>query len=222
MVMDLYRKYDPELRPELIITNNLGCLAIAMMAQESGGEAYAVYPDDKPMNWILTGGRVLDDYAATIPEDLINPVEDSFWHSSNLGTYLKSKGVSHVVMMVSRLSVKEGPCAVSSGMRRFKSLLLKFVAESTTVHLSIFLEADKFVNRRGRSSEEVNLQSEDNLGYWEQILSDRRVTITAALSPDLSSPQIGLAKREMRDLQEAGAHITLLDLDGKPCDFGND
>jgi len=214
MVLRLYHQCDPLQRPRLIITNNLGCLAVAMMAEESGGESYALFPDDAPMNCILIGGGVLDDYAATIPEDLIGAGESPAWETKKMVEYLRGKAVNHVIMMMSKLTCEDGPCAVSSPMRRFKKLMLRYVTENASARLSILGEADKLVGRRGWPADTIDLPGVEASSYWPDVLRGGRTEVIAAISPEMSVAEIGLAKREIRALRGAGAVVTLLDKEG--------
>jgi hypothetical protein len=221
MILELYRHRDPELRPKLMVTNNLGCLAVAMMAEESGGEAYAIYPEDVPMNWILIGGTVLDDYAATIPEDLISGEEEGFWHSSKLTEFFGTKQVNHVVMMVSRFTRADGPCAVSSAMRRMKKLMLKYVAQNEGVRLSILCEADKIVERRGWPADTIDHSNTVVGQYWEQVLKNRKTSVITAISPEMTRAQIALVKRELNELSLSGASCVCLGETGEIVNLEN-
>lgn len=225
MVSDLYKGQNRNTWPKLLITNNLACSAIAMTSRETSRkgsvETSDVYPDEATLNCIHIGGQVIDDYAATIPEDLIYTGKDTFWHTDQIVQYLESKGVNHVVMMCSRLAREDGPCAVGIPMRRFKKLLLRYVAEHPDVRLSILGEAEKFSEREGKSADRELLPEDENVGYWETVLANGRTTIIAAISPKTTKDKVGRAKQIMRELQEAHATCILLDEDGRPMSLGS-
>lgn len=215
MVLALYRRCDSMMRPKLLITNNLACSTIIMMAEQSENESHILYPEDEPSNSILIGGRILADYAATIPEDLFEKDEGGFWQSDKIVEYFNHKGVSHIIMMCSKLTKTDGPCAVSLSMRRFKKLLLRYVVENPEVRISILAEAEKLVGRRGQPADAVDLPGSEDAHYWENLLRSGRVTIISAISSEMSSAEVGLAKREMRALHKAGASCILLEMNGK-------
>ena len=220
MIDRLYQEGEQASRPQLLLTNNVVCSGIAMMAHASGGETFRIHPRDEPMDIILTGGRVFDDYGATIPEDFVSEGAN-FSQSAELTELLKAKGANHVVMMVTRLTKGEGPCAGSEGMRRFKKLLLRYVATNENVRLSILAEAEKLAAlRRGRSADTVELPNEQMTYYWETVLK-RGPTIIVALSRTLTTDEVNLvlAKHELSQLRQAGASCTLLDPDGSEIGF---
>jgi hypothetical protein len=216
MTLALYRYHDPLNRPKLIVTNNITCSTITMMTEQSLSESRALYPDDKPVNSILIGGQILDDYAATMPEDLLDGGEGLYWRSMDLIKYFQSKKVNHIIMMVSKLNREEGPCAVSNSMRRFKKLLLRYVSETAYARLSILAEADKLTVRRGWAADKADLPKVEFQNYWDKLLEEKKVEIIAAISAEMTNAQIDMAVHEMKKLETAGAKCVLLGTNGKP------
>ncbi len=214
IMVSLYLDADPVTRPKLVVTNNLACSTIAMMAKPAEGSSYTTYPEDRPADCILVGGRVLDDYAATMPEDLMEEQDMGYWQSDRLLDYFHHKAVNHVIMMVTRMGRVDGPCAVSLPMRRFKKLLLRYVNENPNVHLSILAESEKLAGRRGWQADAVDLPESGTARYWEDLLQSGRVTVIAANSPEMPPDQLGLVEREIRAMRDAGASCVLLNEEG--------
>jgi hypothetical protein len=107
MICALYRHGDSAKMPQFLITNNLACSMATMMTELASDEIDNMYPQDKLTDCVLTGGHVLPDYAATIPNDLIpdelaDVDKSGFWQSNRITEYFNNTGVSHVIMMVSR------------------------------------------------------------------------------------------------------------------------
>jgi class 3 adenylate cyclase len=219
MLIDLYRKCDPLSRPKLLVTNNVACSFAAIAAHESLDESHAMFPTEDPMSCLLIGGRILDDYAATIPEDLIGEQLGEDFNSDGLVNYLSQRSVTHVIMMTSRFSSHDGPCAATAPMRRFKKLLMKYVSLHSKTRLTIVLEADKIAGRRGWAADSVPLPNEEGKGYWEGLLGSGRVTLIAAVSREMTGADLGLANRELITLQKAGVRTILLGIDGNEIDL---
>ncbi|MCU0288977.1 MAG: adenylate/guanylate cyclase domain-containing protein [Acidobacteria bacterium] len=214
MIQVLYR--DRVRWPKLLITNNIACSTVRMMGQLSKGLSHQLVPEDIPTECILMGGRVLDDYAATIPEDLIDIKDGGLWQSNKITDYFTKKGVNHIIMMVTKLTKKDGPCANSSSMQRFKKLLLKYVFENPKVRFSILAEAEKIAcERSGWSADDIDLPGLEYNKYWENVLSNGRVNFIAAISPEMTPERVEIAKREIIQLKKAGASCVLLDINGK-------
>jgi hypothetical protein len=216
MTLALYRYHDPLSRPRLIVTNNITCSTITMMTEQFLSESRALYPDDKPVNSILVGGQILDDYAATIPEDLLDGGENLYLQSKDLIGYFQSKKINHIIMMVSKLNRQEGPCAVSNSMRRFKKLLLRYVTETVYARLSILAEADKLTVRRGWAADQADLPGIEFQNYWDKLLAEKKVEIISAISAEMTSAQIEMAIHEIEQLESAGAKCVLLGVNGRP------
>jgi hypothetical protein len=119
-------------------------------------------------------------------------------------------------MMVTKLTKKDGPCANSSSMQRFKKLLLKYVFENPKVRFSILAEAEKIAcERSGWSADDIDLPGLEYNKYWENVLSNGRVNFIAAISPEMTPERVEIAKREIIQLKKAGASCVLLDINGK-------
>lgn len=223
MIQALYSYCDKKRWPKLLITNNIACSNVRMMENLSEGKSYQLLPNDIPTDCILIGGRVLDDYAATIPEDLLDMNDTEFWQSNKITEYFDNKGVNHIIMMVTKLTRKEGPCANSDSMRRFKKLLLKYVFENPKVNFSILAEAEKIAyERRGQSADDVDLPGLKSKKYWENLLCNGRVNFITAISPEMKPERIEIAQREIIELQKAGARCILLDKNGKVLKIDDD
>lgn len=162
----------------------------------------------------------MDDFATTIPEDLMEKDGSSYLCSERIGEFLKSKGVNHIIMMASRITRVDGPCAVSSAHRRYKKLLLKYVTDNPACRISIIIEAEKLVGRRGWPADTIDIPGEKNeTRYWETVLSSGRLNMIAALSPQMLFEEIGLTKRELKEFQTCGASVVLLGPSGELEEF---
>lgn len=219
MLFELCRRRDPTLRPKLLICNNIVCALISMMDRVPLDETEIVYPKDESTNTILIGGRVLEDYAATIPQDLMVGPASQCGASQAFFDYLHDQGVNHIVMMVSRLTRQDGPCAVSTSMRRFKKLLLRYVAKHEDARLSILAEADKLIKRPGWAADTVGIPGHQGENYWEAVLKSNRANVIVAVSPEMPIAEIGFVKRELKSLQNDGAACVLLDPMGQRLDI---
>jgi len=219
LIAEMYRRLETRQRPRLIVTNNLGCAMLAITGIEGPlSEAlrhepsYWVFPADLPSAIILTNGIILGDYAATVPSEFFESNEGGS-DAPSAFSYLEGGAVSHVVMMVSRISLQDGPCAASVPMRRFKKRLLEIVAGDPKKRLTICFEAEKISGRRGWPACSVD---EDDIQLWPRLLGSGRVTLLCAYAEDTDDASIGLAKREMAAMQDAGAVCILLDEAGEP------
>lgn len=218
MAFDCYRQRGAGPRPAYLITNNLACSIIAVMERSPGNEAQPYFPEDRPINVSVLGGRVLDDYAGTIPEDLLTDDAGEsggppIWGSEDVFAYLKSKKVNDVIMMVTKLTSGEGPYAASPHMRRYKKLLLRYVS-GNNARLTICGEADKLVEGYGLPADQEQLAPADAHRYWPDVLRERKVTVISALSPNLPRAKETQVKEEIMKLRAAGASAVLLDLEG--------
>jgi class 3 adenylate cyclase len=221
LLAEMYRSLDARQRPRLLVTNNLGCAILGIRAIESHlrdvlkqDASYWVFPDDLPSEIILTNGRILEDYAATLPTEFFESAEQVV-DASGAFSYLQGKLVSHIVMMVSRITHVDGPCAASTPMRRFKKRLLEVVMQDESKRMTILFEAEKLSGRRGWPAYTVDGEPGD-AHLWNGLLSTGRVTLICACSEDLDEASAGLARREMTAMQQAGATCVLLDCEGRP------
>lgn len=222
LLAEMYRRLDLSQRPRLLVTNNLGCAVLAMTPLQGGyphdvlgrDSSYWVFPDDLAFDVILTNGKILGDYAATVPAEFFEPSE-RVSDAAGVFSYIESKLVSHIVMMVSRITYVDGPCAASVPMRRFKKRLLEIVLRDSDKRMTIVFEAEKLSGRRGWSACTVDGEIEDGK-LWNSLLSSGRVTLICAYSEDVDEASAGLVRREMASMHRAGAHCVLLNPEGKP------
>ena len=216
MVIDVFRKLDPDKRPRLLVTNNVACAMASMLEDVSVDD----YPHDPPTRASVLAGRVLGGYAATIPEDLFDGARTPVWKAERALDYLRRTEVRHVVMIVSKLTTAEGPCVKSKQMRRFKKLLLHYVHETPNVRLSILCEAEKLIEKREAwpaDEQDLPLPNAKGNRFWNDLLTrNYSVKIVTALSPALKTEDIGRVKDEVSKLKDAGASCVLLDCFGEP------
>ena len=214
MLKSLYSSDKPGTHPKLFITNNLGCCGLKLIYDNTPSGENCLAPLELTEKCIVTGGRILSAYSATIPEDFTVSQKDPFRQSKEIIECFKKKKLNHIIMMVTRITTAEGPCANSDEMRRFKKLLLYYTDKNPDIRLSILAEAEKLVSRPGQPADKINLPGFQNESYWKKVLKSGRVTVISALSKGMTNKEINYAKQEIANLQNSGASCVLLDSDG--------
>lgn len=187
--------------PKGLLTNNI-FVAIAGATDFSNlfSRTDIIHALEQQSNVMLLGGSVLEDYSATIPEDIYISTDDLF--SNDLLNTCDSHNVNHLIMMVTRLTPEEGPCAGTYPTRNFKRSIMKYVLDKSTSRLSILLEADKLV---ARSGEPVDKH------LWKKLKETRRVTLLCAVSGEMQEGDYGLLRRRLKQLEGDGVRVILVE-----------
>ncbi|HEX7679468.1 MAG TPA: adenylate/guanylate cyclase domain-containing protein [Thermoanaerobaculia bacterium] len=205
LILNLVRVWKPSMGPKKLLTNNLVAALAGMLGRPERVEASEVlYPLALPGNVVLWEGTVFADYAATIPGPIVRAPQ-AVSSSQSLHQHWKREGVNHLVMMATKLSAVDGPCAAGPYMKAFKRAMMAYAGRNPDVRVSLLIEAEKLV---GRSGEPVGKES------WTALKASGRVAVVAALSPQMSAADTGLVHREVRMMRGDGVSVVLLDASG--------
>jgi hypothetical protein len=223
MLSELYRSRIFPGSPGLIVTNNTAAALLYALCKRldtkgnqgvSPDYVHVTYGDDIPSSILLIGGVLLDGEAATIPPDMIPSSIEPQSNTDRLLSIWKQNSVNHVIMMASRLDSHYGPCAATPATRRLKKLLMKFVAESSDVRLTIIAEADKLI-RFHRPGDPADLESLPLPGgdqqYWECLKSAGKVSFLTAFSSDMTQQECAEARSVIEQLRAGGVLTTIVD-----------
>lgn len=222
----LYRAY-PQIGPKRLITNMLGCSANSIQSKVQALIPGVPFTADYQIETHLIGGKIIDNFAAAMPEELegnteryLNAEKNSYGYTTD---FLKKRQPDHVVMMATDFKADDGPYSNDSRSRRLKKLLMRYIFENNKkeTRLSILFEADKLTLRKhpfAKAADTIDLLDGTEERYWEMLVSERgRVGVFSALSPEMSDEDCSVVKTELRAAKEKGASpVVLLDLNGVP------
>ncbi len=194
-----------ELRPRKILTNNI---LLALIEMKMGGDDIDMTQvprlPDKPLHLVMAPGVVMENYGATMPGDLVRS-KSGKTVSRPLLNYWRRQGVSHLIMMTTRITADDGPCVVAPSIRNYKRTMMKYALEDSEVRLTIMAHAEKIVGKR-----------EDYVGkkYWRKLIDRGNVSFICALSPGLGEADLDPIRREIERMRKMGLEVVLLDSEG--------
>lgn len=230
MLSHMYQKTDPRNWPRELVTNMLVLPSINLRAREQDKRVGAEFEGDRKIDYRMIGGKVVDDMAAVMPDELYDDTKGNPLPPGPFTDWLSKTPITHIVMMATRFTREEGPCSQSTAVRRMKKLLLRHVARSTKgkVRLSVLFESEKLGDsshskRKGVSADEVPLHPDlgQNERYWHRILKSKVVTIISSLPSGKNDEHSHYVCGQVNELRGAGLNCVLLK-DGKPIASDNE
>jgi hypothetical protein len=208
----------PRKEPIKLLTNMLACSAISKEAKKHAVASIQPYTVSDNIETHLLGGKVVDDFAATMPEQLFGPTR-----SFDSIDYFKMKQLDHVVMMATYFTVEDGPHSNDIATCRLKKLLMRYIYENSNLEpqLSILFEANKLTTNKSdnpTAADTIDLPGDTPVGYWKKLIRQHgRVNVITALSGGMKIEERNFVKRVLRAAEKRGANpVVLLGVDGEP------
>ena len=190
-----------DVRPERIVTNNIPVAVLELIA---GGldvdETQVAGLPESPLDIRLTSGMVMEAYAATIPWAL-SQAESREADGEPMVKALADEGVDHIILMTTRISAEEGPCAVGMANRRHKRLLLRYALDQGA-RVTVMAEATKIVERRDDSAGQE---------FWRQLIEAGRIRLICAFDQPLSAPAEGAIRRQIDRMRSLGLEVVVVE-----------
>lgn len=202
MLRDARRKPGPTPR---MVTNNI---AVAILEMIAGGhdldQTLAPKIPEGPLRVELMGGAVMENYAATLPEDILGAGKQTYESQALMESWAAS-GVNHLVLMTTKLALKGGLCAVAHPVRWHRRSALRFALDHPEVRVSVLAEVSKIVADRGDECAAPE--------YWRELIKQDRIELICAFG-DLDARQRRDSEEAISELRRQHLRVTIADDEG--------